>query len=84
MGPGLTGNLVRARATAIFFELDKDGSGGLTPNELQAWFARYTCVNVHVRACVHACNMVCDAAMYRALGWCVRAAHLPIMKPIWF
>lgn len=41
MGPGLTGNLVRARAKAIFYELDKDGSGGLTPNELQAWFARY-------------------------------------------
>lgn len=40
-GPGLTGNLVRARAKAIFYELDIDGSGGLTPDELQEWFKRY-------------------------------------------
>lgn len=39
-GPGLTGNLVRARAKAIFYELDVDGSGGLTPDELQDWFKR--------------------------------------------
>ena len=78
MGPGLTGNLVRARAKAIFYELDKDGSGGLTPNELQAWFARY-----YECKCVCAC--VCAfvqyglrCVMYRALGSCVRVAYLPM------
>jgi hypothetical protein len=49
MGPGLTGNLVRARAKAIFYELDKDGSGGLTPDELQDWFARCSwCMLAHL------------------------------------
>jgi hypothetical protein len=43
-GPGLTGNLIRARAKAIFYELDIDGSGGLTPDELQDWFKRYDTV----------------------------------------
>ena len=40
-GPGLTGNIVRARAKEMFYELDTDGSGGLTPDELQDWFERY-------------------------------------------
>jgi hypothetical protein len=57
MGPGLTGNLVRARAKAIFYELDKDGSGGLTPNELQAWFARYC-------ECKCACACMCACVWY--------------------
>ena len=38
-GPGLTGNVVRERAEAMFYELDQDGSGGLTADELQDWFS---------------------------------------------